>query len=56
MDPRDLTVYKSPFPKVRLGKDYDGGYIIVEIPDVKYSILLAGGISYDISFEEDFLK
>ena len=56
MDPRDLTVYKSPFPKLRLGKDYDGGYIIAEIPDVKYSILVAGGISYDISFEEDFLK
>jgi hypothetical protein len=56
IDPSVLTVYSSPFPKLRLGKDYDGGYIIVDIPKVKYSILLAGGISDDISFEEMFLK
>jgi hypothetical protein len=56
MDPSVLTVYKCPFPKVRLGKDYDGGYIIAELPNVTYSILLAGGILDDISFEEDFLK
>lgn len=56
MDPKVLTVYTSPFPKLRLGKDYDGGYIIVDIPDVKYSILLSGGIETDISFEEDFIK
>jgi hypothetical protein len=56
MDPSDLTVYKSPFPKVRIGKDYDGGYIICEIPDIKYKILLAGGIARDISFEEHFIR
>jgi len=56
MDPRVLTVYKSPYPKKRLGKDYDGGYIIADIPDVKYSLLIAGGIETDISFEEDFVK
>ena len=50
----DLTVYKCPFPKVRLGRDYDGGYITAEIPDVNYSIILAGGVSDDTSFEEDF--
>jgi hypothetical protein len=55
MDPLALTVYKSPFPKCRLGKDYDGGYIIVDIPGKTYDILLAGGIYDDISFEEDFL-
>jgi hypothetical protein len=54
MDPKVLTVYKSPFPKMRVGRQYDGGYIIVNIPNKKYNILLAGGISDDISFEEAF--
>ena len=51
-----LTVYKSPFTKLRLGKDYDGGYIIAEIPNIKYTTLIAGGIETDISFEEDFIN
>jgi hypothetical protein len=55
MEPSVLTVYESPFPKKRLGRDNDGGYIIIEIPDIKYSVLLSGGISNDISFEEDFV-
>ena len=56
MDPSVLTVYACPFPKSRLGKNYDGGYVIAEIPDAKYSMLLAGGIAHDVSFEEDFVK
>ena len=56
MNPSVLTVFKSPFEKKRLGKDYDGGYIIAEIPNIKYSTLLAGGIDVDISFEEDFIN
>jgi len=56
MDPSALTVYSCPFPKKRLGKNYDGGYIIADIPDAKYSILISGGIEGDISFEEDFVK
>jgi hypothetical protein len=55
MDPQVLTVYKSPFIKSRLGKDNDGGYIIAEIPNIKYSLFLSGGIENDISFEEDFI-
>lgn len=55
MNPSVLTVYKSPFPKLRLGKEYDGGYIIAEIPDAKFKVFLAGGIQDDISFEEDFV-
>ena len=51
-----LTCYKSPFPKLRLGKDFDGGYIIADLPNVNYNIILAGGIACDISFEEDFIK
>ena len=49
-----LKVYKSPFPKVRVGQEYDGGYVICDIPDAKYDTLLAGGIADDISFEEAF--
>jgi hypothetical protein len=56
MNPSVLTVYKSPFTKSRLGKDNDGGYIIAEIPNVNYTILLAGGIETDISFEEHFIN
>ena len=56
MNPAVLTVYKSPFPKLRLGRDYDGGYIIAEIPDINYITFIAGGIENDISFEEDFIK
>jgi hypothetical protein len=56
MNPSVLTVYESPYPKLRLGKDNDGGYILADIPNINYSILLAGGISRDISFEEDFVK
>jgi hypothetical protein len=56
MDPNVLTVYQSPYPKLRLGKVYDGGYIIANVPGIKYQLLLAGGIQNDISFEEDFIK
>jgi hypothetical protein len=55
MDPNVLKVYKSPFKKLRLGKDNDGGYIIVDIPNVKYRLFLSGGIDNDISFEDDFM-
>jgi hypothetical protein len=55
MNPSVLTVYTSPFPKIRLGKEFDGGYILADIPNISYSILLAGGILDDISFEENFV-
>lgn len=56
MNPSLLTVYTSPYPKVRLGKDNDGGYIIVDLPEIQYDILLTGGIDNDISFEEEFIN
>jgi hypothetical protein len=37
-----------------LGKDNDGGYIICDIPNIYYDLFLSGGISDDISFENDF--
>lgn len=56
MNPKNLTCYKSPFPKIRLGKDNDGGYVICEIPNVNYDCLLAGGVGSNVSFEEHFLS
>lgn len=58
-DTRCLTVYRSPFPKRRLGRDNDGGYVIAELPGQydqydPYDLLLSAGISDDISFEEAF--
>lgn len=50
-----LVVYKSPYPKTRIGKHGDGGYVVCDIP-TKYDILLSGGVGDDISFETDFLS
>jgi len=52
MDPSDLTVFQCPFEKRRIGKNNDGGYIICDIPNIHYSVLLAGGVADDITFEE----
>ena len=51
----NLIVYKSPYSKIRIGKDGDGGYVISNIP-TQYDILISGGVSNDISFEQDFLN
>jgi hypothetical protein len=56
MNPYALAVYKCPFTKIRLGKDNDGGYVIANLPDAKYTLLLAGGIESEITFEEAFIK
>jgi hypothetical protein len=55
MDPSVLTVYKSPFPKIRLGNDHDGGYVIADVPTAEYKLLLSAGIGNDLSFELAFL-
>ncbi len=54
-----LEVFKCPGIKKRLGKDNDGGYIIVKDnieSNNNYDILISAGISDDISFEIDFLR
>jgi hypothetical protein len=56
MDLMLLTVYQCPFPKMRIGRESDGGYVIAVIPNHTYDLLLAGGIADDISFEEHFLQ
>jgi hypothetical protein len=50
-----LRVYESPYPKKRIGRDRDGGYIISELPGA-YDCFISGGISNDISFEQAFLN
>jgi hypothetical protein len=55
MDPKILTVYKPPHPKIRLGRDRDGGYVICDL-DEDYDLLLSAGLADEVSFEEDWLK
>jgi hypothetical protein len=50
-----LILYQSPYNKVRIGKDNDGGYVICNLPNY-YDLFISGGISNDISFEIDFLQ
>lgn len=50
-----LTVYQPIYKKIRVGKDFDGGYIICDIGST-YDSFISGGICDDISFEQEFLK
>jgi len=50
-----FCVYKSPNTKVRLGKNYDGGYIVCDKYG-DYDFFLSGGIGDDLSFEGDLLN
>jgi len=50
----NLIIYKSPFKKQRIGKNNDGGYVIVDLPE-NYDFFISGGISDDISFENHLL-
>ena len=49
-----LTVYAPTRPKVRLGSDHDGGYVLCAL-DVEYDHFLSGGIGSDSSFERAVL-
>jgi hypothetical protein len=51
----NLVLYQSNFPKQRIGKNNDGGYIIVELPD-NYDSFISGGVANDVSFEEAILN
>ena len=54
LNPNVLSCYTPPFKKIRIGKDYDGGYIICDIPNINYDLLLGCGVDVDISFESQF--
>ena len=60
MDLNSLIVYDVNLKKVRLGRDFDGGYVICQIGQTPesnpYDCFISGGIGGDISFEEGFLK
>lgn len=47
-----LKVYTTEQPKVRIGSDNDGGYIIAE--NFIYDAFISCGISDDITFEDKF--
>jgi hypothetical protein len=49
-----LLCYESPKPKIRLGKNNDGGYILVD--GYSYDLMLGCGINDDSSFEHAFLQ
>lgn len=49
-----FTVYECPYPKFRVGKDNDGGYVIASLPGT-YDLCLSGGVLDDVSFEEQFV-
>ena len=46
-----LTVYKSEFNKRRIGSPRDGGYVICDLPEVKYDLFLSCGIGGNTEFE-----
>lgn len=50
-----LRLYTCPVPKMRLGRDNDGGYVIANLPG-GYDLLLAGGVADDVSFEQAFVS
>jgi Methyltransferase FkbM domain len=50
----DLKIYKPNFEKIRLGRSFDGGYVMCKMGD--YDCFISGGIAGDVSFEESFLE
>jgi hypothetical protein len=56
MEPGQLTVYKSPHQKERIGKDPNNGHVICDIPGIIYDVLLCGGYTGNSSFEEAFIQ
>jgi hypothetical protein len=51
-----INVTKSPYAKVRVGRDNDGGYVVAKIPgDNVYDCFLSAGVSDDVSFEDGLL-
>jgi len=49
-----LIVYKSDYPKIRIGSKNDGGYIIAD--NLDYDCIISCGIADDITFEKNVLN
>ena len=43
-------------PKIRLGTNKDGGYVIADIPNAAYDCYVSAGVSNEESFSRDFLQ
>ena len=54
MLPQLLNIKKN-YELIRFGKDNDGGYLIEKNSIFDSEILISAGISWDFSFEEDYL-
>lgn len=50
-----LRIYRPNYPKRRLGRDNDGGYVICDMSG-DYDLMISGGIDKDISFEYQLLE
>ena len=48
-----FKMYSYP-KKIRLGNDYDGGYVIGDI-NINYDCYISAGVSYEDSFSRDFI-
>ena len=52
-----LRVFTPAHPKTRVGKPHgDGGYVVIDLPDAKYDVLIAGGVADQVEFEDTFLE
>lgn len=51
-----LKVHKTPYKKIRVGRESDGGYVVLEELCKNTPIALSYGIANDTSFEQDFLS
>lgn len=51
---KELIQYNPINNKIRLGRNFDGGYVLVD--GYEYDFLLSGGVGGDVSFEIDFIK
>ena len=50
---KTFVPYKTNLNKIRIGGDEDGGYVISEIPDVKYDALYSYGSDDNIKWQVD---
>lgn len=51
-----LTPYDLSMNKVRIGRDFDGGYVTIDEVIKDSNVVLSYGVADDISFEEDVLQ
>jgi hypothetical protein len=53
---RLVVPHKTNLEKIRIGQEGDGGYVICDIPDVKYDALYSYGSDDNIKFEKSFYE